>query len=164
MNVKSFEKFIKIFIIFAYTFFILLDYSCTGGGNFKFSESYNSPNCILENKKISVYPENINVPYLRLFIKGTRGIFVNYHVYYKNDLGEKNDILTYRFPFTYGLDVIMENTLIMVKETSDAIIIYYDKEPINGFVIKNNPFSKKVLLKYKSDLDELRKNGETCFL
>ena len=121
MNVKSFEKFIKNFIIFAYTFFILLDYSCTGGGNFKFSESYNSPNCIVENKKISVYPENINVPYLRLFIKGTRGIFVNYHVYYKNDLGEKNDILTYRFPFTYGLDVIMEDTLIMVKKSSFKI-------------------------------------------
>ena len=164
MNVSSFERIVKYFIIIVCSFYMLIEYACTDGGNFDFAEPKNLPTCSVENKKVARYLEKMKVPFLRLFINGTQGLFSTYHVYYKNASGKKIDIITYKFPFTYGLDVIMEDTRIMIKETPEVIMIYYDEEPIDGFIISDNPFSKKILLEYKSDLEELRKKGESCFI
>ena len=42
----------------------------------------------------------------------------------------------------------MENTNIFIEEFPDAIKFYYNREPIGGFVIDNNPFSKKIQMEY----------------
>ena len=148
MNILLFDKFVKIFILVVYGFFILLDYSCTGGGNFEYAEPYKLPTCAIENKKISRNIENMNVPYLRLFIKGTYGLYSVYHIYYKDENGERINFITYKFPFDYGLDVEMEDTGIFIEETPDAIKFYYNREPVGGFNIETNPFSKKIQMEY----------------
>lgn len=144
---QVFDRFVKIFILVVYGFFILLDYSCTGGGNFKYVDPYR-PTCIVENKETSRYIENMNVPYLRLFIKGTYGLYSVYHIYYKDENGERINFITYKFPFDYGLDVEMEDTGIFIEETPNAIKFYYNREPVGGFIIESNPFSKKIQMEY----------------
>ena len=148
MFIQQFEKFVKIFILLVYGLFFLVDYACTNGGNFEYAEPYSLPVCNVENKKISRYLENVNIPYLCLFIKGTHGLYSVYHIYYENEVGERINIITYKFPFTYGLDVPMEDTNIFIEEFPDAIKFYYNRDPIGGFVIDNNPFSKKIQMEY----------------
>ena len=51
----------------------------------------------------------------------------------------------------------------VVVETSDLITIFYNKEPVDGFFIEKNPFSKKILFVFKSRLSELKHKEGVCF-
>ena len=71
--------------------------------------------------------------------------------------------VSFWIPFTYGLDVPVEETSLLFEETRDAIKIYYDKEPVGGFVVENNPFSKKILFEQKSNFNDIVRTDEACY-
>ena len=159
MNIKSFENPVKIFIVVFYSFFILLYYSCTSGGHYEFKEPINKEVCDIDGKSISRFKENIDIPFFREFIFGYRGIYGIFHIYYEDETGNRNNIITYKFPFSYGLDNVSEDTGLLIEETPDVIRCYYDREPEGGFIVENNPFSKKIEFKYWDGLKWLQMSG-----
>ena len=76
--------------------------------------------------------EDVDVSFWRLFIWGAKGVYRVYHIVYETESQEKK-FLTYKFPLTLGIGAIAENTDIIIEENADSIVIYYNKEPSDGF-------------------------------
>ncbi len=155
---------LKISIIVFYSFVLVLHYSCTNGGHFEFYNAKNKMTCNIEGKKISTYVDDLDVPYIRFFILGNHGMYCTYHINYEDESGKKNSFITYKFPYKYGLDVVLEKASFVIEETLDNVKIYYNNNPTNGFVIENNPFSKKLILEYTSDLKKVSNADGNCSL
>ena len=164
MNLKIYDKQLKIFIISFYSFFLLLIFFCSNGGHFEFYHPEKKVFCVIDEKKVFTGLDDLKVPFLRFFIYGNQSMFCTYHLYYEDDTGEKNNFITYRFPYKYGLDEHLETTFFVIEETSDSIKIYYNNEPAGGFEMENNPFSKNILLEHKRNLDEILNTNGTCYL
>ena len=172
MIMKSAERGIKIFITLFFIFLMLLEYSCENGGRYSVMKEKQLVEDMFKEKKIeceiaakemSWLEEPIDVSFWKVFILGYHGMYRVYDVLYTNELGRKNKFITYKFPFTYGLDVPVEETSLLFEETRDAIKIYYDKEPVGGFVVENNPFSKKILFEQKSNFNDIVRTDEACY-
>lgn len=164
MFFKRYEKQLKIFIISFYSFLLLLIFFCSNGGHFEFYHPEKEVFCIIDGKKVFTSLDDLKVPFLRFFIYGNQGMFCTYHLYYKDESGKKNNFITYKFPYKYGLDEKMETAFFVIEETSDMIKIYYNNEPAGGFEMGKNPFSKNILLEYKRNLDDILKTNGLCYL
>ena len=74
------------------------------------------------------------------------------------DVNEMRSIVTYKFRYTTGISAIIEGSdmTLVIEDTPDSIIFWYDKVPEGEFIIEHNPFSKKMLFKYinEAKLDE----------
>ena len=92
--------------------------------------------CNIEGKRIFLFGEDTNVPYFSF-----KDEYRVYHIL-SEDSSNKEYIATYKFPMTYGVGAIAENTDIAIVETQENITIYYSREPVGGFIIEQNPFSK----------------------
>jgi hypothetical protein len=64
---------------------------------------------------------------------------------------------------TYGVGAVSENSDFVIKESSDSITIYYNKEPVDGFNIEQNPFSKKLKIERKNKLYDLMNMYGNCY-
>jgi hypothetical protein len=42
-----------------------------------------------------------------------------------------------------------------IKETADSVKILYDPEPIGGFIVENNPFSKNFVIE-KQNMNDIK--------
>lgn len=172
MFLRVLEIFIKILICLYYLFFILVCFFCWHGGHFEGGEkkfffkhtsfSKDVRVCEIEEKKVSRFGENVDVSFWRLFILGTKGVYRVYHIMYETGDQEKK-FLTYKFPLTLGIGAVAENTGIIIEENADSIVIYYNKKPLSGFEIVQNPFSKKIYFEYRIDFTELKKRDNLCF-
>ena len=171
--IKKNEKQAKVFIIGFYGFVMLLLYVChprdfTPVDNERVL-AYTKANqkegigCQIEGYKLSKLEEPLVVPFLQVFINGYYGLYRVYDIMYVNESGEKRKFLTYKCPLTYGLDVIPEDIDFVIEETSDVITVYYEKEPVDGFKVENNPFSKEIQFKFLSDLENVRAVEGACF-
>lgn len=172
MIIRSAEIIIKTLICLYCLFFMLVCYSCWHGGHFPGDEQKTLSRqisffedvrvCEIEGKKISKFSESIDEPFLRIFLFGTKGLSWKYHIVYEID-NENENFVTYEFPFTLGIGSIHENTGIIIEEKTDSIVIYYDREPSNGFEIEHNPFSKKVYFEQNSYLYVIKKRDNVCY-
>ncbi len=171
---RFFENFLKLFAVSIFLFPMLLCYVFWSGGHFPgsgtepfFMISTNDENkisCKIEGKQLFVHGDSVNVSFFRLYFNFYHDLNRKFHIYYQNENGEKNDFVTYMFPLTYGIGAIIENTDVVIEETSDFIKIYYDKEPVNGFALEGDlhPFSKKILFEFRRNLYSLKKKGGVC--
>ena len=152
---------------------MLLEYSCENGGHYPvmdekmiIGENANDEkkiNCEFDKKRILWLEEPVDMPYWKIFIWGYHGMYRVYDVLYENELGKTTKLFTYKFPFTYGLDVLAENTFFLIEESHDLIKIYYDRKPVDGFIIDNNPFSKRIIFQYMSNLDDVERKDHMCY-
>lgn len=170
MFIRVLEIIVKIFVCLYLLIMMLVCYSCWHGGHWDGSDEYyfkqkNNENffsCKIEGKRISKYGENVEVPFWQLFISGFHGIFRIYHILYETESKEKNGFITYKFPLTSGVGAIVEDTDLVIEESFNQITIYYDKAPIDGFLIEKNPFSKNIVFKQKSDLTDIKAKEGSC--
>ena len=163
----------KFFFLCSFAF-VFVCTSCDGKalfegyGEFHFkkktSDGKQMERCVIEGKKLSVYEENVEADFWsRLYFSiGAKNLNRVYRFAYENE-SEKEFFGTYQFPVTTGIGAIHENTGMVVVETSDLITIFYNKEPVDGFFIEKNPFSKKILFVFKSRLSELKRKEGVCF-
>lgn len=171
---KFFENFLKLFVMSSFLFPMLLCYGLWGGGHFPGSgteplyfiplNGENKISCKIEGKQLFVHGDSVNVPFFNLYFNFYHDLYRKFHLYYIDVNGKKKDFVTYKFPLTYGIGAIIENTDIVIEETQDYIKIYHDQEPVNGFSFEGDllPFSKKILFEFKRDLYSLRKKGDIC--
>ena len=116
--------------------------------------------CEIERKKVYINRDSLNISLFHLLFYGSRDAFYTYHLLYRNIEGEEINFLTYRIPFVFGIDVIPENIGLAIEDTKEKIIIYYDKEPVGGFSIDRNPFSKKIELRLEKEwVQKMKKEG-----
>lgn len=172
MFLRMLEISIKILICLYCLFFMLVCFSCWHGGHFEGDEkeflfkhtsfSKDVRACEIEGKKVSRLGEDVDVSFWRLFIWGAKGVYRVYHIVYETESQEKK-FLTYKFPLTLGIGAIAENTDIIIEENADSIVIYYNKEPSDGFEIEQNPFSKKIYFVHENDLFAIKKIDNLCF-
>ena len=171
--IKKNERQAKVFIIGFYGFVMLLLYAChppdfTPVDNERVL-AYTKANqkkgigCQIEGYKLSKLEEPLVVPFLQVFINGYYGLYRVYDVMYVNKSGEKSKFFTYKCPLTYGLDVIPEDVHFVIEESLDVITIYYDKEPVGGFNVEKNPFSKKIQFKFLKDTKGVRAEEGACY-
>lgn len=168
-----FEVGLKLLITAVSLFLILLCYFWWNGGFFKGSgeellKQHSSMHenkeiaCKIEEKRIALYGDDLDVSFLRLYVDRGWEVYRKFHVLYENENGEKISFITYEFPLTMGIGAIVENTEIAIEETPDSIKIYYNKEPSKGFIVENNPFSKKIQFEFSNELWKLKKREGVC--
>lgn len=168
------EKKAKIFITGFFVFSMVLFYSCENGGHyagsgektlFLHSSHQKDKICQIEGKALSRYEDDVDVSILRIFITSSKGVFREHHIRYLDENGVKTNFITFNFPLysSGGIGAIIDNTDLVVLEFAENIKIYYDKEPVSGFVVESNPFSKEIQFEYKKDLKNLREMDNVCF-
>ena len=113
--------------------------------------------CSIEGKRIFLFGENTNVPYFSF-----KDEYRVYHILFE-DSTNKEYIATYKFPLTYGVGAIAENTDIAIVEAQENITIYYSREPVGGFIIEQNPFSKKLRAEFRDQLFYIKSEDGTCY-
>lgn len=111
----------------------------------------------IEGMKIYRIRDPLPPFFFHLYLFGTRGIYYVYHLMYE-DANGIHPMITYKFRYTTGISAIIEgsNMTLMMENTPDGIVFWYDKVPEGEFIIEHNPFSKKMLFKYinEAKLDE----------
>ena len=113
--------------------------------------------CNIEGKRIFLFGEDTNVPYFSF-----KDEYRVYHIL-SEDSSNKEYIATYKFPMTYGVGAIAENTDITIVETQENITIYYSHEPVGGFIIEQNPFSKKLRTEFRDRLFDIKSVDGACY-
>jgi hypothetical protein len=113
--------------------------------------------CNIEEKRIFLWGEDTKVPYFSF-----KDEYRVYHILFENNV-KKEKIVTYKFPLTYGAGAIEENTDIVIVETQENITIYYNREPVGGFIVEQNPFSKKLRIEYRDRLFDLKRDVGSCY-
>ena len=113
--------------------------------------------CNIEGKRIFLFGEDTNVPYFSF-----KDEYRVYHIL-SEDSSNKEYIATYKFPMTYGVGAIAENTDIAIVETQENITIYYSHEPVGGFIIEQNPLSKKVRTEFRNRLFDIKSVDGACY-
>jgi len=113
--------------------------------------------CSIEGKRIFLFGENTNVPYFSF-----KDEYRVYHILFE-DSTNKEYIATYKFPLTYGVGAIAENTDIAIVEAQENITIYYSREPVGGFIIEQNPFSKKLRAEFRDQLFYIKSEDGACY-
>ena len=76
---------------------------------------------------------------------------------------DRKSIATYKFPLTYGIGAVDENTDFVIIESEEFVAFYYNRKPVDGFNVVQNPFSKKILFEQRDDLFDLIKNDGACY-
>ena len=111
----------------------------------------------IEGMKIYRVRDALPPFFCHLYLFGTRGIYYVYHLMYE-DVNGMRSIVTYKFRYTTGISAIIEGSdmTLVIEDTPDSIVFWYDKVPEGEFIIEHNPFSKKILFKYinEAKLDE----------
>ena len=171
--IKKNERQAKVFIIGFYGFVMLLLFAYHPHD---FASFYNEQVlsqtksnykagkvCQIEDYVLYKFEEPLIVPFLQVFINGYYGLYRVYDIMYMDKSGKKSKFFTYKWPLTYGLDVIPEDVYFVIEESLDVITIYYDKEPVDGFNVEKNPFSKKIQFKFLSDLKSVRSVEGACY-
>ena len=162
---------LKMLIIFFGGSPMLLCFLFWNGGHFKgvgtspfrqhLSQKDNNMACSIDGTKLFLIGDDVDVSFFQMYAISGFKAYRFYHVFVIDERENRINLITYKFPLTTGIGAIIENTDMIIENSSDAITIYYDKEPVDGFVIENNPFHKKIQFE---KLDNLKKNEGICYL
>lgn len=155
---------LKIFIVGAGVSFILIiwlvdrAWSPPPGTSVEHLHMIIPPNeeveCVISGIKLYRVRDSLNVD-LKNSPNKLLDSYYFYHLLYDFGEDEKKVLLTYKFPYptSGGRDVVIENTSLLIEESDSLVIVNYNKKPVGGFLIENNPFEKKIVMRYNSDLD-----------
>lgn len=113
--------------------------------------------CRIEGKRLFLLGDDVHVPYFSF-----KEEYRVYHILYENDSGRKN-IATYKFPLTYGIGAVDENTDFVIIESEESVTFYYSREPVDGFTVEQNPFSKKIKFEHTDKFFDLWKKEGVCY-
>jgi len=174
--IRPFEKTVIIVVITCSFFYMLICFSCWGAGyhNDGFGDyalTQNKGICKIDGETIFYVAEGTYVPFFRLLIMGPAKVYTNgpdgvlraSHIFIENTAGEKTNIITFKNPIDYRWDAISGTSDFVIVESSDYVTLYYDLEPIDGFVIENNPFAKDIQFVQTDNLQDLKKMKDACF-
>ena len=155
---------------------MLICFSCWGAGyhNDGFGDyalAQNKGICKIDGKTIFYVAEGTYVPFFRLLIMGPAKVYTNgpdgvlraSHIFIENTAGEKTNIITFKNPIDYRWDAISGTSDFVIVESSDYVTLYYDLEPIDGFVIENNPFAKDIRFVQTDNLQKIKEMEDACF-
>ena len=155
---------------------MLICFSCWGAGYHDdgfgdYALTQNKGICKIDGKTIFYVAEGTYVPFFRLLIKGPAKVYTNgldgvlrvSHIFVENTAGEKTNIITFKNPIDYRWDAISGISDFVIVESSDYVTLYYDREPVDGFVIENNPFAKKIQFVQMDNLQKVKEMDNACF-
>ena len=176
INIKSFKKAVIIVVITCSFFYMLICFSCWGAGYHDdgfgdYALTQNKGICKIDGKTIFYVAEGTYVPFFRLLIKGPAKVYTNgldgvlrvSHIFVENTAGEKINIITFKNPIDYRWDAISGISDFVIVESSDYVTLYYDREPVDGFVIENNPFAKEIQFVQSVNLQKIKEMDNACF-
>lgn len=159
--IEGFDFLLKIGIVHLSALLLILDYGLgwpapgfSAKPLKKVLSSKSEVECEIDGVKLYEKRDSIDVSYWYIFLNGKRNLFYVYHLLYSSDENDKNVLLTYKFPVSVygGRDQDVAYTNFLIEENDSLITINYNKEPADGFVIENNPFNKKIVMKYNQEL------------
>lgn len=168
-NIPKNEIKIKTFITVLFAFLLLGYYLFCGHGHEKsvinrypifckspYNKSYfdHSRACKIDGNVLYTEMDSLDVPFLHLFVLDSYGIYETHHLKCINKNGEDVTILTYKEDYVWGMRE-RNPVRFWINESADSVKILYDPEPIGGFVVENNPFSKNFVIE-KQDMNDLK--------
>jgi hypothetical protein len=168
-NIPKNEIKIKKFITVFFAFLLLGYYFVSGGGHEdRIKDRYpifcKSPYkksyldyfgaCRINGNVLYTEMDPLDVPFLHLFVFDSYGIYETHHLKCINKNGEDVTILTYKEDYVWGMRE-RNPVRFWIKESADSVKIFYDPEPIGGFIVENNPFSKSFVIE-KQDMKNLK--------
>lgn len=168
-NIPKNEIKIKTFIMVFFAFLLLGYYLFCGSGHedsikdrypifckSPYKKSYLDyfGACRINGNVLYTEMDSLDVPFLHLFVLDSYGIYETHHLKCINKNGEDVTILTYKEDYVWGMRE-RNPVRFWVKETADSVKIFYDPEPIGGFIVENNPFSKNFVIE-KQDMNNIK--------
>ena len=168
-NIPKNEIKIKTFITVFFAFLLLGYYLFCGSGHedsikdrypifckSPYNKSYfdHSRACKIDGNVLYTEMDSLDVPFLHLFVLDSYGIYETHHLKCINKNGENVTILTYKEDYVWGMRE-RNPVRFWIKESADSVKILYDPEPIGGFIVENNPFSKSFVIE-KQDMKNLK--------
>ena len=81
----------------------------------------------------------------------------------ENKKTARKNIATYKFPLTYGIGAVHENSDFVIIESEESVTFYYSREPVDGFTIEQNPFSKKIKFEHTDKFFDLWEKEGVCY-
>lgn len=168
-NIPKNEIKIKTFITVFFAFLLLGYYLFCGSGHedsikdrypifckSPYNKSYfdHSRACKIDGNVLYTEMDSLDVPFLHLFVFDSYGIYETHHLKCINKNGEDVTILTYKEDYVWGMRE-RNPVRFWIKETADSVKILYDPEPIGGFIVENNPFSKNFVIE-KQNMNDIK--------
>ena len=165
MNIKFFSNMFKLtFLAISLFFFCSCGFwwGTFQGSGYKLFLQKTAKNkqpiaCRIEGKRLFLFGEDVHVPYFSF-----KAEYRVYHILYENE-SDRKSIATYKFPLTYGIGAVDENADFVIIESEEFVAFYYNRKPVDGFNVVQNPFSKKILFEQRDDLFDLIKNDGACY-
>ncbi|SHK99882.1 hypothetical protein [Fibrobacter sp. UWB12] len=168
-NIPKNEIKIKTFITVFFAFLLLGYYLFCGSGHedsitnrypifckSPYNKSYfdHSRACKIDGNVLYTEMDSLDVPFLHLFVLDSYGIYETHHLKCVNKNGEDVTILTYKEDYVWGMRE-RNPVRFWIKETADSVKIFYDPEPVGGFIVENNPFSKNFVIE-KQNMNDIK--------
>lgn len=168
-NIPKNEIKIKTFITVFFAFLLLGYYLFCGSGHedrikdrypifckSPYNKSYfdHSRACKIDGNVLYTEMDSLDVPFLHLFVLDSYGIYETHHLKCINKNGEDVTILTYKEDYVWGMRE-RNPVRFWIKESADSVKILYDPEPIGGFIVENNPFSKNFVIE-KQNMNDIK--------
>jgi hypothetical protein len=91
----------------------------------------------LEGKRLFLERDGQDSSFLYDFFIGYGPQFYVYHLQYEDEGGRKN-ILSYKFAPRGGIGAVIQGTSLGIDDSKDSIVVFYDTEPEDGFVIDSS--------------------------
>ena len=180
IDIKTFEKTVMIIIVACSFLFLFVCFNCDGAGYHEgfgdYALAQNKGICKIDGKTIFYVGDSVYVSFLQLLLKGADRVYTDgpdgvlrvSRIFYEKNTGEKVDIITFKNPEDFRWRSIGELSVqtiseFVIVEYSDYIALYYDLEPIGGFVVEHNPFPKKFKFVQTDELWKFREIKDACF-
>ncbi len=149
-NVKARDLVMKMLFTLTFVLYCSFLYTCfnpVAGDLYPIYENISpSKPCELEGKRLFLERDGQDSSFLYDFFIGYGPQFYVYHLQYEDDGGRKN-ILSYKFAPRGGIGAVIQGTSLGIDDSKDSIVVFYDTEPEDGFVIDSSSFSDRIVIK-----------------
>ena len=167
--VKKRDLVMKIFFTMTFVFYCSFLYTCfnpIAGDLYPIYENINpSKPCELDGKRLFLERDSQGSSFLYAFFIGYGPQFYVYHLQYEDDGGARKNILSYKFAPRGGIGAVIQGTSLGIDGSKDSIVVFYDTEPEDGFVIDSSSFSDRIVIMKSSASNNVihsTKNANDC--
>ena len=164
-NVKARDLVMKILFTMTFVLYCSFLYTCfnpVAGDLYPIYENISlSKPCELEGKRLFLERDGQDSSFLYDFFIGYGPQFYVYHLQYEDEGGGRKNILSYKFSPRGGIGAVIQGTSLGIDDSKDSIVVFYDTEPEDGFVIDSSSFSDRIVIKKSSTTNNIIHSTKT---
>lgn len=116
--------------------------------------------CEIEGKKMYTLTESNHPGFWECYFNRDYCVTYTRSLLYEQE-GQKQALIRYEYP-GHDLSGDSISLLLSIAEEDERIAIYYNHEPVHGFILANNPFSKELQFEQTEQIRMGKKDRNEC--